>query len=130
MNQRAGDSRFVQRVTDAQGGVTVTPGEGEGAQVADALRQQEESFRAKFGREMGPDDPVFFDPDADEPVPVDPGKMMAEVRQEAERMTDPQTQAYLLAFADCGYMVTEANQHTFSAHQVDAFIDAVERPLD
>ncbi|MDL4813164.1 hypothetical protein [Actinomadura opuntiae] len=129
VNQRAGDSRFVQRVTDAQGRVTVTPGEGEEAQVADALRQQEELFRAEFGREMGPDDPVFFDPDADEPVPVDPDRMMAEVRQEAERMTDPQMRAYLLAFADCGYMVTEANQHTFSAHQVEAFMDAVERHL-
>lgn len=50
---------------------------------------------------------VFFAPDADGPVPVDPGKMMAEVRQEAERMTDPQTRAYLLAFADRGYMVIE-----------------------
>lgn len=40
-------------------------------------------------------------------MPVDPGKMMAEVRQEAERMTDPQTRAYLLAFADCGYVVIE-----------------------
>lgn len=130
VNQRAGDRRFVQRVTDAQGRVTVTPGESEGSRVTDALRQQQELFRAKFGRDMGPDDPVFFDPDADEPVPVDPGTMMAEVRQEAERMSDPQVRAYLLAFADCGYMVTEANQHTFSAHQVEAFMDAVERYLD
>ncbi|MEU6036112.1 hypothetical protein ABZ801_11955 [Actinomadura sp. NPDC047616] len=100
-------------MTDAQGRVTVTPGEAEGPQVTDALRQQQELFRAKLGREMGPTDPVFFDPDADEPVPVDPGKMMAEIRQEAERMPEPQMRAYLLAFADCGYMVTEANQHTF-----------------
>lgn len=130
VNQRAGDRRFVQRVADAQGRVTVRLGESEGPRVADALRQQEELFRAKFGREMGPGDPVFFDPDADEPVAVDPGKMMAEVRQKAEQMTDPQMRAFLLAFADCGYMVTEANQHTFSAHEVEAFTDAVERHLD
>lgn len=119
----------MQRVTDAQGRVTVTPGESEGPQVFGALRRQAELFRAKFGREMGPEDPVFFDPDADEPVPVDEGKMMAEIRQEAERMPDPQMRAYLLAFAECGYMVTEANQHTFSAHEVEAFTGAVERHL-
>ncbi|TDD79049.1 hypothetical protein [Actinomadura rubrisoli] len=130
VNQRADDRRFVQRVTDAQGRVTVTLAESEGPQITDALRQQQELFRDKFGREMGPSDPVFFDPDADEPVPVDEGKMMAEIRQEAERMPDPQMRAYLLAFAECGYMVTEANQHTFSAHEAEAFTDAVERHLD
>jgi hypothetical protein len=45
-------------------------------------------------------------------------------------MPDPQMRAYLLAFAGCGYMVTEANQHTFSAHEVKAFMDTVERYLD
>jgi hypothetical protein len=81
VNQRAGDPRFVQRVTDAQGRVTVTPAYSEGTQVADVLRQQQELFRTKFGREMGPQDPVFFDPDADEPVPIDERTMMAEVRR-------------------------------------------------
>ena len=30
-------------------------------------REQTTAFRQKFGREMGPDDPFFFDPDADTP---------------------------------------------------------------
>jgi hypothetical protein len=30
-------------------------------------REQTSAFRRKFGREMGPDDPFFFDPDADTP---------------------------------------------------------------
>jgi hypothetical protein len=30
-------------------------------------REQTAAFRQKFGREMGPDDPFFFDPDADTP---------------------------------------------------------------
>ncbi len=37
----------------------------------DAVLQQRERFTQKFGREMGPDDPVFFDPDADTPQPLD-----------------------------------------------------------
>lgn len=30
-------------------------------------REQTTAFRLKFGREMGPDDPFFFDPQADTP---------------------------------------------------------------
>jgi len=33
----------------------------------DIYKRQVEAFRAKFGREMGPDDPFFFDPDASVP---------------------------------------------------------------
>jgi hypothetical protein len=33
------------------------------------VERQEEAFRKKFGREMGPEDPVFFDPEADTPQP-------------------------------------------------------------
>ena len=33
----------------------------------DVYREQTAAFRRKFGREMGPDDPFFFDPDAETP---------------------------------------------------------------
>ncbi len=33
----------------------------------EVYRAQLRAFRKKFGREMGPDDPFFFDPDADTP---------------------------------------------------------------
>jgi hypothetical protein len=33
----------------------------------DVYRRQTSAFRRKFGREMGPGDPFFFDPDADTP---------------------------------------------------------------
>jgi hypothetical protein len=36
-------------------------------EALDAYREQLAAFRRKFGREMGPDDPFFFDPDADTP---------------------------------------------------------------
>ena len=35
---------------------------------AQLLRAQAEAFELKFGRPPGPDDPLFFDPDADEPT--------------------------------------------------------------
>jgi hypothetical protein len=38
--------------------------------AADALQSQRRQFEDKFGRPPGPDDPLFFDPDADEPQPL------------------------------------------------------------
>jgi len=38
--------------------------------TAAALQAQLRRFEEKFGRPPGPDDPVFFDPDADEPRPM------------------------------------------------------------
>jgi hypothetical protein len=46
----------------------------------DIYRRQTMAFRRKFGREMGPGDPFFFDPDADTP-----------------RFRDPQDSGYVLA---------------------------------
>jgi len=34
------------------------------------IRQRLGSFKEKFGREAGPDDPLFFDPDDDVPTPL------------------------------------------------------------
>jgi len=36
--------------------------------ISKALKRQREAFRTKFGRDPLPDDPVFFDPEADEPT--------------------------------------------------------------
>lgn len=38
--------------------------------AADAIRAQYRRFEEKFGRPPGPDDPIFFDPDSDEPTPL------------------------------------------------------------
>jgi hypothetical protein len=39
--------------------------------VREALLAQRDAFRMKFGRDPGPGDPVFFDPDEDDPSPYD-----------------------------------------------------------
>ena len=41
------------------------------------MEDQLKSFIDKFGREPGPDDPVVFDPDEDEPTPYPVEKMRA-----------------------------------------------------
>lgn len=49
------------------------------------LDAQRGAFRAKFGREPGPGDPLFFDPDADEPRPREAEGVMAELVRAMER---------------------------------------------
>src|ERR1700675_4995037 len=44
----------------------------------DMMNQQLQAFREKFGREAGPNDPVFFDPDADTPQPFPLEKYLEE----------------------------------------------------
>jgi hypothetical protein len=43
----------------------------------DVYRAQTEAFRKKFGREMGPEDPFFFDPNTDTPQFRSPGEVNA-----------------------------------------------------
>jgi hypothetical protein len=41
-------------------------------QIRDTVEQLRHRFRQKFGRDPGPNDPVFVDPDSDSPVPLRP----------------------------------------------------------
>jgi len=36
-------------------------------ELARMIQEQLAAFKERFGREAGPEDPVFFDPDADTP---------------------------------------------------------------
>ena len=76
-------------------------------ETRDALGEQRQAFIEKFGREPGPDEPVFFDPDADTPQPVD---MDAYEKELAEAMAaagiDP---ALIYASRKTGMLVTEDN---------------------
>jgi len=46
------------------------------AEVVTLLEQQLVRFRERFGREPGPTDPVFFDPDAETPQPLQMDKVV------------------------------------------------------
>ena len=49
--------------------------------VHDALLEQRKAFIDKFGREPGPNDPVFFDPDKDVPTPIDADRLGADLEK-------------------------------------------------
>ncbi len=51
----------------------------------EGLKKQHESFVEKFGREPGPGDPLFFDPDYDVPVPLTEAKLRRELSEAARK---------------------------------------------
>jgi hypothetical protein len=114
--RRSGDLRFVQRPRHADGSVWIgwPAGGPHDAAIREALAGQKAAFRAKFGREMAPDDPVFFDPDA-EPVALTEPQFTAALAAVAAGL-DP---AAIRAWQDVGYIVTEGSQHPFSAADVE-----------
>jgi hypothetical protein len=81
----------------------------EGAAI---VRRQIEQFRKKFGRDPGPGDPLFFDPDADHPrrlqlEPLEAGM----VRTMKDAGIRPEI---IYAFEKTGRLVTETNYKNLS----------------
>ena len=54
-------------------------------ELHEAMMQQQESFVEKFGREPGPDDPLFFDLDCDIPIPLTQSKLRKELSEAARK---------------------------------------------
>jgi hypothetical protein len=71
------------------------------------IREQLEAFRAKFGRDPKPGEPVFFDPDEDEPVPLSEEKMMNDTLAEFAKAGLPAHHAY--AYKKTGRLLMEAS---------------------
>ncbi|WP_156520504.1 hypothetical protein [Rhodococcus sp. EPR-157] len=133
VNARAGDPNYVQKRLNPDGGRTLswtddTPGS---AEFIEALAAQRQAFVDKFGREPGPNDPMMFDPDSDTPREITEEAMLADIDNLIERAhQDGQNTAYLKAWRDTGFLVTESNQHLFSAADLDQWNDAVDHHWD
>jgi len=54
-------------------------------ELHEAMVRQRESFKEKFGREAGPGDPLFFDPDYDVPTPLTEAKVKRELVEAARK---------------------------------------------
>lgn len=92
-------------------------------EVADALRQQEQSFKEKFGRDPDPNDPLFFDPDADTPQEMS-GEKIDKVTIEAmvKAGIDP---SYIYAFKKTGLLVTTDNWDKLSPEDQAEWMAAI-----
>jgi hypothetical protein len=96
--------------------------------MREAVEEQLQAFREKFHREMGPDDPIFFDPDADTPQLISEAKMAAlfeDVVNEAARRKDISPEL-LYAMRKTGRMVTEQNKHLLTPEQVAEWNAAID----
>jgi hypothetical protein len=91
--------------------------------MRDALLEQRAAFREKFGRNPGPGDPMFWDPDADEPAPVDVDKMKRKMVDAMKAVgTDP---AMIFAFEKTGMLPTAANLDAYGPAAVEEWEDAL-----
>jgi hypothetical protein len=110
-------AKTVEIMPDGSRTVLLTP------DMVELLKEQRELFRAKFGRDPGPHDPVFFDPDADEPRsvnPLDPAVMEADALKAGVR---PEI---AFAIAKTGVFLMKENEHLYPDEDKEAFCAAVQ----
>jgi len=87
------------------------------------IERQLEAFRKKFGRYPGPNDPVFFNPEEDTPVPLSEEEYeQAVLAAMSQAGLDP---ARIYAFKRTDRMVTEHNKHLLSKKQLQQWNDAI-----
>jgi len=93
-------------------------------EALEAIERQLEAFRRKFGRDPNDNDPILFDPDANEPVPLSDEKYERIV---IEAMTEVGiSQATIFAFKRTGRIVTEMNKHLLTPEELREWNDAVD----
>ena len=95
--------------------------------LAEALEAQDEAFRNKFGRDPGLEDPIFFDPDADQPqFPTE-----SQQRKAIDAMyqiillagIDP---AFAYAFRKTGRTLTEENVGSLTPTELAEWNEAID----
>jgi hypothetical protein len=78
-------------------------------EAVETLKEANQAFIDKFGREPGPGEPILFDPDFDVPTPFTEEKLTA-------KMVDAMRHAgirevLIYAYEKTGVIVTEQNRH-------------------
>jgi hypothetical protein len=91
-------------------------------ETEERLQQQRAAFIAKFGRQPGARDPVFFDPNSNVPKPL-PDDAIDDVlpvltEAAAEIGVDP---ALIYAMRKTGRIVTMENEHLIPKPELDAW---------
>ena len=90
----------------------------------DALLEQRAAFRAKFGRDPGPNDPLLFDPDKDEPTPIGEAKLDAEMLEAMRKSGVPPQ--IIFAYRKTGRLLLEGRRDLYPPEaqaEWDAAID-------
>lgn len=94
-----------------------------GSRIDKILKKQLRAFRKKFGRDPGPNDPVFFDPNADTPQRISRADIDEGMRMFAEGLPPHIAYAYLKTD---GLLPFEDNLHLFSEEDLAEWKAAVD----
>lgn len=94
-----------------------------GSRTDKILKKQLRAFRKKFGRDPGPGDPLFFDPDADTPQPISRAVMEEGMREVAKLLPPDIAYAYLKTD---GLLLTVENEHLMAPEDLEAWHAAIE----
>ncbi len=92
-------------------------------ETAKALEAQRQRFIEKFGRDWRPDDPIFFDPSADEPRPM--VEEVLEQKMLEALHTAGIRPAIIYAFQKTGRLVTYENRKQLTKAELKEWTDAV-----
>jgi hypothetical protein len=115
--------RGITKVRDSDGKRTIHFEKG--SEFEQALNDQLQAFEEKFGRPPAPDDPLFFDPDADTPQPISPVKVETVMVEAMQKIgLDP---AFIYAHQQTGMLPNPANIDLFSKEDLQEWNEAVER---
>jgi hypothetical protein len=93
-------------------------------ELEDAFQEQRKLFVEKFGREPGPNDPIFFDPDADTPQPY-PEEKYTEELVDAMRKANID-ERLIRAYKKTGLIVTEENIDLLTPEELAEFEAAMD----
>lgn len=88
------------------------------------LKQQLKAFRKKFGREPGPGEPIFFDPEADTPTPLNEQRFR-DGTIEAMKLAGVQPQI-IYAFMKTGLLLREDLVPTYPPEAVAEWEAAID----
>jgi hypothetical protein len=93
------------------------------AELRAALGDQLKLFKEKFGREPGPNDPVFFDPNADTPQPINSDEVETEITRAMDLAGIEPAKVY--AYKKTGLLPSSENWELLSEDDRDAWSDAL-----
>jgi hypothetical protein len=100
------------------------------AEAQRAIQEQLRKFREKFGRDAGPEDPIFFDPKADTPQPISKASLDEMTGQILSAAGKAGVRPELIyAMKKTGRIVTESNQHLLTDEELQEWQSAIEEHL-
>ena len=88
------------------------------------LDQQKRRFRAKFGRDPGPEDPISFDQDTDLVAPMSEKELLKEIL-DALRLAKARPEI-IYAVEKTGRLVTEVNIQFLTPAEYKEWCDAID----